>query len=94
MVERAKVRFGCFEFQVTAGTKYLGGFVGTTTDETSHIQAKVSVNTTLTANFIDRLANVVSNLMSLLLLSILVLYVSMCTSSTIILCGLFALRST
>ena len=33
------------------------------------------VNTTLTANVIDRLTNVVSSLMSLLLLSILLLYV-------------------
>ena len=52
------------------------------------------VNTTLNANDIDRVTNVVSNLMSLLLLSILLLYVCLCTSSTIILYELCVLRST
>jgi len=41
MVEHAKARFGHFGFQVTTGTSYLGGFIGSVTKETSHIQAKV-----------------------------------------------------
>ena len=54
----------------------------------------MTVNTTLTANVIDRLTNDVAKLMSLFLLSNFLLYVSMCTSSTIILYGLCVLRST
>ena len=41
MVERAKARFGHFGFQVTTGTRYMGGFIGTATEEASHIQVKV-----------------------------------------------------
>ena len=41
MSERTKARFDHLECQVTTGTRYLGGFVGTPTDETSYIRAKV-----------------------------------------------------
>ena len=42
MVKQAKARFDHFGFTVVAGTRYLGGFIGTTADELSHIRQKVS----------------------------------------------------
>ena len=41
MVECAKVRFDHIGFQISTGTRYLGGFIRHKTDETSHIRAKV-----------------------------------------------------
>ena len=42
MVEQAKVRFDHLGFKVVTGTRYLSGFIGTTANELSHIQQKVS----------------------------------------------------
>ena len=41
MIERAKARFNHLGFQATTGTRYLGGFVRTPADKSSHIRAKV-----------------------------------------------------
>ena len=41
VIKRAKARFDHLGFQVTTGTRYLGGFIGTATDDASHIRAKV-----------------------------------------------------
>ena len=42
MIERSKAHFNHIVLEVTTGTRYLGGFVGTTADESSHIRKKVS----------------------------------------------------
>ena len=42
MVEQAKARFDHHGFTIVIGTRYLGGFIGTRSDESSHIHAKVS----------------------------------------------------
>ena len=41
MVEGTKACFNHLEFEVVTGTRYLGGFAGTTADESSHICKKV-----------------------------------------------------
>ena len=40
IVERAKARFDHLGFTVVTGTRYLGGFIGTTADESSRIQQR------------------------------------------------------
>ena len=42
MVEQAKARFDNLRFEVVTGTRYMGGFIGTTADESSHIRKKVN----------------------------------------------------
>ena len=41
-VERATARFAHLGFQVTTGARYLGGYVGDTTDQAKYIDAKVT----------------------------------------------------
>ena len=41
MVERAKAHFDHLGFTVVTGTRYLGGFIGSRPDESSHIRQKV-----------------------------------------------------
>ena len=42
MVERAKAHLEHLGFTIVSGTRYLGGFIGSRADESSHIRQKVS----------------------------------------------------
>ena len=41
MIERAKAHFDHLGFTMVTGTRYLGGFIGSRPDESSHIRQKV-----------------------------------------------------
>ena len=41
IVERIKACFNQLGLQITTGTRQLGGYIGSETDKTSHVRAKV-----------------------------------------------------